>query len=120
MNRSNICLLSVLLLFTACEKEQIYSAKTGKLAVEFVDFDQSCDWNLRLLNGLEVYNFQQTASSSYLYSDIDLYNENNVFQFGDTLQIEFEVLEHCLYPKRPILCIELHGVPVRLLSIKKQ
>lgn len=119
MNRSNICLLSVLLLFTACEKEQIYSAKTGKLTVEFVDFEQSCDWNLKILDDILVYNFQQTAASGYLYSNIEQFNEDQSFQLGDSLRIEYEVLEECPYPKRLILCNIDHGIPIRLLSVEK-
>jgi len=97
----------------ACEKESL-STNERVLEVEIVDFDNSCDWNLKIIGDEVVSNFSDEYTYQYLYSDIDLYEE---YEIGDTIKIEFEVLEECPYPKRLILCNVHHGVPIRILRI---
>ncbi|MCB0633394.1 MAG: hypothetical protein R2824_18510 [Saprospiraceae bacterium] len=119
MKRSIILAFGFLLLMTACQKEQLITAKAGELLVEFVDFEQSCNWNLKILGNIKVNDFHRTQASAYLYGDMDRHNQDGSFQLGDVLRVEFEVLEEAPYPQRLILCDIPGGIPVRLLSVEK-
>ncbi len=107
-----------LLLMLGCKKDAgLLKDKTGTLTVEFVSFEESCNWNLEILNGTTVSDFHENYSSKFLHSDIDDFNVNGNFQIGDTLTIHFEVLEENPYPQKFILCNVHPGVPVKILDI---
>ncbi len=119
MNRSIIlCFLFIGTLQMACKKETTLVGKTGKLTVEFVDFNSSCNWNLKIVEEVKVANFQEEYESEFLYGDMGHYNKDGQYQFGDTFTIEFEVLEECPYPHLLILCNIHGGVPIKILSIE--
>ena len=88
------------------------------LTVRFVDFEQSCDWNLEIIDDVKIFDFHETYSHKYLHSNIDDFNQNSVYNFGDTLKVEFEVLEKNPYPQRLILCNIDHGIPIKILKIE--
>ena len=106
------------LFFSACSKDLPAEFTSGEGFVRLVDFDTSCNENLEFLDGREEWDFHRNYQSPYLHSDIDAYPIFDQLEIGDTLEIEYEVLEENPYPQRFVLCNRMGGVPVKILRIK--
>lgn len=103
---------------STCKKGTTLNTKIGKLEVEFVDFEQSCNWNLRIIDKVKLTDFHEVYTSEFLYGDMNRYNQQKDYQFGDTFTVEYEVLEECPYPHRLILCNIPGGVPIKIIGIE--
>ncbi|GJM36029.1 MAG: hypothetical protein DHS20C18_50300 [Saprospiraceae bacterium] len=119
MNLKLLLSLFLLIVLAGCKKEaSLSSQEPVERTVKFVDFEESCNWNLEILDGTEVPNFQGTHSSKFLYANIGDFNQDGAFQIGDTLRVKFEVLSENPYPQRFILCNTYEGVPVKIWAIE--
>lgn len=122
MNTKTKLAFLVLALSTfACikDKVQVRQPDDGPLKVRFQDISNSCTWNLVTLDNQLITNFQQTRQDSFLHSNIDQFEEAQTLQFGDTLTIDFEVLETVPngYEAPFILCNRHSGIPIKIIEI---
>ena len=102
----------------ACDKTNLVAPNNKTLEVIFLDFDNSCNENLQLTGGKKIYDFHRGYQSSFLHSDIDQWPVFSSLSFGDTLKVEFRVLEENPYSQRFILCNRESGIPVTILDTK--
>lgn len=112
-------LLAFLPLIACEDKIEISTQKLLTLHVRFVDFEQSCNWNLEIIDKILLYDFHGNYTSRFLHANIDDFNQDGAIQLGDELTVEFEVLPENPYPQRLIICDAPEGIPVRLISVQK-
>lgn len=96
-----------------------HQPEDGPLQVRFQDITTSCTWNLVTLNNELISDFQQTRQDSFLHSDINQFEEAQNLQFGDTLTIEYEVLETVPdgYEAPLNICNRHTGIVIKILAI---
>ena len=119
--KSIFCFVVAIFSLVACKKEPGIGPIEGNFRVRYLDFEQSCDWNLELIDHkLNRDNSPNIQSETRLYGNVDDFNIPQLYQFGDTFSIEFEVLtdRDCPYIKRLITCNAWHGTPIKIISVE--
>lgn len=114
--------LFIIALFTlsmGCTKENQLATSENPIQVRFQDIITSCTWNLVTLNNETIFDFHQTRRDSFLHSDINQFEIAQELEFGDTITIEYEVLE--ITPDGYVapfnICDRETGIVIKILNI---
>lgn len=110
----NLILSGCLLLIGGCEYLNL-SPKSKSLQVVYIQ--QICCGNLSILNEETILSCDSYEDFLLQATNLEDFDIPQLYQFGDTLTIEYELAEGC-EASCDITCNRMNGIPIRLMEVK--